>query len=158
MAVPPNDHPGVRLPPPLIYAAFFLASLLLQKGWPMHTPWLHSALARGLGIACFLFFLACAFPALLRFFRTRNTVVTMKAASSLQTTGIYAFSRNPMYLALFWLYLGLIPFYGHAWTLMLMPLLFIILERYVVRREERYLQRAFGDDYTVYREKVPRWL
>lgn len=97
-------------------------------------------------------------PALVQFFRTHNTVITIKAATTLQTGGIYAISRNPMYLSLLLIYTGIGFFAGNTWTFLLIPLLVFIITRYVIFREERYLERTFGQAYKDYRKKVRRWI
>ncbi|GAB3714419.1 hypothetical protein GCM10027592_54200 [Spirosoma flavus] len=85
-------------------------------------------------------------------------VITSKPARSLQTGGIYSLSRNPMYLGLLLLYAGLSLLIGNVWTMLLLPFLVLIVTRYVIKREERYLERAFGHAYQSYKEKVRRWL
>lgn len=97
-------------------------------------------------------------PALWKFIVSRNTVVTMKPAHSLQTTGIYAFTRNPMYLGLLLLYSGIGVSKGNWWTFIVIPLLIIAVQLYVIRKEENYLQRAFGNEYLRYKKKVRRWI
>ena len=97
-------------------------------------------------------------PRSLRFLRTRNTLVTALPARSLQTGGIYAFSRNPMYAGLLLVYCGLALLVGNWWTLLLVPVLVTVVQRVVILPEERYLQRAFGADYTAYKARVRRWI
>ena len=62
-----------------------------------------------------------AIPALRQFFKTKNTIVLIKPANSLQTTGIYSLTRNPMYLSLMLMYLGMAFIFGNWWTLFLAP-------------------------------------
>lgn len=102
-----------------------------------------------------LFFLS---RSLMQFFKTKNTVVLIKPASSLQTTGIYSISRNPMYVGLAFVYLGVTCFIGNAWNIILFPVLFLILQEYVIKKEEQYLSREFGPRYEEYKGKVRRWL
>lgn len=153
-----KDNPGVHIPPPLIYAATFFASLFIQKRLPISKNFfgsMTSVLIGWVAIGTSLFF---AFPALVKFFRTKNTLITIKPANSLQTTGIYSISRNPMYTGLLFLYIGLSFLLGNWWNLILLPLLFFILQEYVIKREEQYLNRRFGKPYLDYKTKVKRWL
>lgn len=74
------------------------------------------------------------------------------------TSGPYRFTRNPIYIGLSAVYLGIAALAGSLWiALMLVPALFI-LQFGVVLREEAYLERRFGDDYRAYRARVPRWI
>jgi protein-S-isoprenylcysteine O-methyltransferase Ste14 len=154
----PKNHPGVYVPPPLFYAALFLLSLPLQRLFPLAHAFFDSSLAHWLGAGFIAIYLALTLPALLTFWRSRNTLVTIKPARSLQTRGIYSLSRNPMYLGLLLLYMGLSLLKGNGWTLLLLLPLLLILNRYVISREEQYLERAFGEPYRAYKQQVHRWL
>ena len=85
-------------------------------------------------------------------------MITIKSANSLQTDGVYAITRNPMYLGLLFLYTGIAFFAGNWWTFILIPMVVIIITTYVISREEKYLLDAFGQDYTSYKIKVRRWI
>jgi len=152
-----NDHPGVYVPPPLIYVAFFLFSVVLQNWYPMATL-SDNKYASGVGWIIITVALAFIIPALRRFFVSKNTLITIKAASSLQTTGIYAYTRNPMYVGLMLVYCGVAFLKGNLWTFILVPLLTVIIHACVIKKEENYLQRAFGKDYEAYRKRVRRWI
>lgn len=152
------DSPGVYIPPPLIYAGFFFSSFLLQRLFPIGPfigPFrLFSILTYLILSAGFILLL----PALWKFLVTKNTLVTIKPANSLQTSGIYSFTRNPMYLGLLFIYTGLALQKGNGWTLLLIPLLIWTMQQTVIRREEKYLARRFPDDFPRYRQKVRRWI
>ncbi|MBS1918678.1 MAG: isoprenylcysteine carboxylmethyltransferase family protein [Bacteroidetes bacterium] len=152
-----RDNPGVILPPPMVYAVIFLISLLIQKLIPINPSFLHSKIAVAAAIVFIFLFLIFAAPALIQFFRTKNSVITFKPANSLQTTGIYSISRNPMYVSLFFLYIGLSFLFGNWWTFVLLPVVIVIITLLFILPEERYLERAFGDSYLAYKEKVRRW-
>ncbi len=153
-----RKHPGVYIPPPVIYATIFLLSLLLQKVFPLSVLFFKTQTAIVLGCIFVAFSLAFALPALLKFLKSRNTLITVKPANSLQTDGIYVISRNPMYLGLLFLYTGIAFFTGNWWSLILIPLVVIIITIYVIKREEKYLYDAFGPDFTAYKIKVRRWI
>jgi protein-S-isoprenylcysteine O-methyltransferase Ste14 len=76
-------------------------------------------------------FLVVNILALGRFVASKNTVVPIRPATSLQTSGIYALTRNPMYLALAGLYCGLGIFLGNTWTFILLPPLILTMQAYV---------------------------
>ncbi|WP_254533481.1 methyltransferase family protein [Natrinema gelatinilyticum] len=77
--------------------------------------------------------------------------------TGLVTTGPYAFTRNPMYVGWFALYLGLALVLNIAWLFVVFPAVVVSCHR-VVRREERTLEHDFGDEYRSYRRKVRRYL
>ncbi len=151
-----KDHPGVYIPPPLIYAGSFILSIALQKLMPINSSWISgNGVAGWICIACYLFLFL---PAMIRFIRSKNTLVTIKPASSLETSGIYSFTRNPMYLSLLFLYFGIAFFKGNSWTFLLIPFLILAVQYYVISKEEKYLLRTFGNEYDHYKKKVRRWI
>jgi protein-S-isoprenylcysteine O-methyltransferase Ste14 len=152
------DNPGVVIPPPLFYAVAFLLSLLLQKLVPLNSAVFHTTTLKITAIAIVGISLVFSIPALLQFLKTKNTVVTIKPANSLQTSGIYSITRNPMYFGLLVLYTGLALLTGNWWTLILMPVLLLVVTQRIIKPEERYLLRAFGEPYESYKGKVRRWI
>lgn len=153
-----KDSPGVVIPPPLFYVSIFLVSFILQKWMPVSRSFFHSTISVLAGAFFIIIWLIFGIPAILQFFKTKNSVITVNPANSLQTSGIYSFSRNPMYVSLIALYTGLAFFMGNWWTLVLLPLVVIIITTLVIIPEERYLGRAFGSSYSEYKKNVHRWL
>ncbi|HEY6955601.1 MAG TPA: isoprenylcysteine carboxylmethyltransferase family protein [Flavisolibacter sp.] len=153
-----RKHPGVYVPPPLIYLAFFVLSFLSQRLYPLDDRALHESIAKAFGSLLLLIYLLLFISALRRFLLTKNTLVTIRPAHSLETSGIYSFTRNPMYLSLVFLYSGLGILIGNWWTLILLPVLIGVVQLYVINKEEQYLQDAFGMEYQSYKNAVRRWL
>lgn len=153
-----KDHPGIYVPPPIVYAGIFMLSILLQRLVPLPTPFFHKRAATIAGILAIVTGIFFNLPAIRQFVKTKNTLVTVKPANSLQTTGIYALTRNQMYVSLLLFYTGLGCIVGNWWTMILLPLLVFCVSRFVIRREENYLTRAFGTLYTEYRSRVRRWI
>lgn len=153
-----NDHPGVFVPPPLIYVAFFFFSVLLQKQWPFRSALFGTARIPVMGWLFIALGGFLIFPALRRFLVSKNTLITVKPAHSLQTTGIYAHTRNPMYMGLLLLYGGIAFFRGNWWTFFVVPLLILVVQVYIIKKEENYLQRAFGEEYNAYKKRVRAWI
>lgn len=153
-----NDSPGVYIPPPLFYVLTFFTALFLQKKVPLENSVFHFRSTKVISIlvlAGSLFFLVTS---LRKFFVSKNTLILIRPASSLQTNGIYNISRNPMYVALALIYLGLSGLIGNWWNIILFPLLFMVIQEYVIKSEEKYLLRAFGTAYSDYKRRVRRWL
>lgn len=95
---------------------------------------------------------------LLTFFRARTAIIPDRPASRLVVTGPYRFSRNPMYVALTVLYIGLSALTDSWWPLVFLPVVLTALWFLVIRREERYLAAAFSEEYAAYCRRVRRWL
>jgi protein-S-isoprenylcysteine O-methyltransferase Ste14 len=153
-----EDSPGIYIPPPLLYAAIFFLSILLQHTWPLDTSFFHTQTAIIIGIIFIIATVLVNVTAIRQFVRSKNTIVTIKPAHSLQTTGIYSRTRNPMYLGLVLLYTGLAFLTGNWWTLILLPFMVIVVHNFMIRPEEKYLERRFGKPYLDYRNKVRRWI
>jgi protein-S-isoprenylcysteine O-methyltransferase Ste14 len=79
-------------------------------------------------------------------------------ARALVTHGVYAHSRNPMYVGLTIAYLGGVLATGSVWALLLLPVALFALLRLVIRREERHLSERFPTEYAAYCAEVRRWL
>ena len=153
-----KDSPGVYIPPPLFYVVVFLIALFLQKKIAINDFVFHSQIIKILGISLFVISLFFLVTSLRKFFLSKNTLILIKPASSLQTNGIYNISRNPMYVGLAIVYLGITCFIGNWWNIILFPILLLIVQEYIINREEKYLIRRFGQDYLDYKSKVRRWL
>src|SRR4029434_8133859 len=78
--------------------------------------------------------------------------------TAIVASGPFRFSRNPLYLALTLLYLGLTLAFNTWWGIVVLVPVLIIMHRGVVQREERYLEQKFGETYRQYRSKVRRYL
>ena len=78
--------------------------------------------------------------------------------TALVTTAPFNFSRNPLYVALNFIYLGMALLASSVWHLVLLVFLLPVMHFGVIRREERYLEVKFGDAYRGYRSHVRRYL
>ena len=152
-----KDHPGVYVPPPIFYIAFFYFSLLLEYEVELGTGFLRRPPTQAVGWVLGILGIGLGIATLIQFIRSHNTIVTIKSAHSLQTKGVYAYSRNPLYLSLFFLYFAAAILYGNWWTFIISPFLVLIMKMYVIKREEKYLRRSFGKAYKEYKSTVRRW-
>jgi protein-S-isoprenylcysteine O-methyltransferase Ste14 len=92
------------------------------------------------------------------FHRLKTNIYTFKKPDRLITTGIFAYSSNPMYLGLAIASLGA-ALWARSLTPWAIAIAFcIILDRWYVRFEENMMQQTFGDDYKSYQVKVRRWI
>jgi protein-S-isoprenylcysteine O-methyltransferase Ste14 len=154
----PKKHsgPGIMIPPPVIYVSALLIGIGLNFLWP--TSPLPAVWAFAAGAALILASVLITPPALLRFRRAGTTIDVRKAASTLITDGPYRFSRNPLYVALTLLFVGLGVIFNNAWILILVVPVFLVMNVWVVRREETHLEAQFGEAYRRYKSAVRRWL
>ncbi len=95
----------------------------------------------------------------IRQFRAAGTnVETWRPTEAIVTRGVYARTRNPIYLAMLAIYTGIALGVDSAWLLALVIPLALVLRYGVIAREERYLEAKFGEPYRAYRATVRRWL
>lgn len=155
-------HAGVHFPPPLLFVVPFALGLVLHR-WHRLTivPAASLPLVRAVEVAGVVLMLAWAVgtaTAFGKFLRARTSILPFRPSSALVTSGPYRFTRNPMYVSMAALYIGGALALNALWPLLLLPVVLVVVDRAVIRREERYLMRAFGAEYDAYRSRVRRWL
>jgi len=154
--IPARDDAGVRFPPPVLYAVPLLAGILLDLRWPLHVlPGAASHVVGAIGVTIGL---ALALSALGLFRRAGTSVIPRRPTTALVTSGPFRLTRNPMYVGLAFVYVGIAFWVNTAWPLLFFPLVVVLVRRLVIAREERYLEAKFGDAYRRYRRRVRRWL
>ena len=92
------------------------------------------------------------------FVRKKTELNTFKNPGELVTTGVFAISRNPMYLGFFLLLLGVALVLGGTAPFAIALLFFLIAQFWYVRFEEARMQAAFGERFEAYRRKTRRWI
>ena len=164
-----RDHPGVIAPPPLIYLGFLLVGwaifrfanpeVLGEAGrWLKLGFGLGTQTRRIISLPLIIGGLLLDGAAAGYFRRLGTAVEPWKPSTVLATNGLYRFSRNPIYLGFAITYAGLaIAMDSVLILVLLIPCLWVV-DRFVIRREERYLAAKFGADYDAYRARVRRWL
>jgi protein-S-isoprenylcysteine O-methyltransferase Ste14 len=148
----------LKIPPPLV--ALFLAILM----WLM--PALAGSLAiplslrRGVALALLCLGLSIAVSGIVAFRRARTTLNPIKAssASALVSSGVYRFTRNPMYLGLLLVLFAWAMLLSNPLALLLLPVYVLYINRFQIIPEERVLASLFGTEYSAYKECVRRWL
>jgi protein-S-isoprenylcysteine O-methyltransferase Ste14 len=147
--------PNVVAPPPLLYAVPWLGGLLLDRLLPLPRVPLGVRLV-GLALMASGIGLAGWFIWTMR--RAGTPVDPREAPTALVTEGPFRHTRNPAYVAFTLTYSGLSLLTGILWPLLLLPLVLLAVDRGVIQREERYLEKQFGSSYRQYRHRVRRWL
>lgn len=149
-----RDHAGVIAPPPVIFAISVLLGWLLDKTVPLGT-WEINATIPGFMLigSGFLLAFTC-----IRFFRLAGTTADpYSSTDAISSSGPYRFSRNPMYLSLCLVQSGTGLWLNSLWILLMILPALIVLHYGVISREERYLEKKFGNEYLQYKNRVRRW-
>lgn len=150
-----TDRPGVIALPPLIYLVAVVVSLILHLLVPLALP-LPGA-ARWIGAGVFLIGIAVMSAGRMQFIRAGTNVNPMQPATLIVSSGIYRFTRNPMYVGMTTAFIGLALVTRVGWLLIVLPVVLALMHWGVVLREERYLSRKFGAEYDAYRARVRRY-
>jgi protein-S-isoprenylcysteine O-methyltransferase Ste14 len=146
-----------RFRPPFVAIALVLLAWLVDwliapprvVAWPW--AWL-GAVAIAAGIALIAWAIGL-------FRRIGTTHDVREPPTRLVTTGPYRFTRNPMYVGLTTILLGMGLLVGTWPFLVFPPVAFVlVVSAFFIRREEQILVRAFGEEYEVFRRRVRRWL
>jgi protein-S-isoprenylcysteine O-methyltransferase Ste14 len=151
-----QDKAGVLAPPPLIYLAALVFGLLLNRRSP--TTFLPRTIARLLGWVLLGagVLLAGCFEWAMR--RADTPTNPYKPVSHIATEGPFRYTRNPAYLSMTMMYTGIAALRNALWAIVLLPVALLVIERGVIEREERYLERKFGEEYLSYKARVRRWI
>jgi protein-S-isoprenylcysteine O-methyltransferase Ste14 len=155
---PAAARPVVR--PPILLVAAILAGLAMDHlvPLPFRLPRDDSILHRSIPAVVIFIGLAIAVAGIRSFVRMGTPVPGNRPTLTLVTTGIHALSRNPIYVGMLVLYVGIGIALRSSWTVVLAPVVAAVIRYAVVAREEAYLEQRFGDEYRAYRSKVRRWL
>ena len=148
--------PGVRIHPPVIYAGSILSGMGIDNYWPQAMPLgIHGHFYASIII---VFALLIAGFSIFEFYRAGTDVRPDKPDSALINSGPYRLSRNPLYIVLTLVQITVAVWFNNAWVLILVIASVIVITQYAIKREERYLEKLFGQDYLDYRQRVRRWL
>ena len=151
-----RDTPGVVAHPPLIYAGALGTGLLAHALFPV--AFLPRPIAWALGLPL----VGGGLVVGLLGDRALDTAGTNRSpyapTTRLATEGPYRFTRNPLYLSLTLVYGGITLLANALWAALLLPFVLVVMRRGVIDREERYLERKFGEEYPGYKARVRRWI
>lgn len=158
MTEPEKDGAAVRFPPPIVplialAVGIVLDAFVVPLGFPVGgvVRWLLAGLLIAAGVAL----LAGAFGL---FQATGQDPKPWVTTPEIISTGVYAHTRNPMYVSMALLQAGIGVALANAWVLLLVPVTCWVIGQIAIRHEEAYLERKFGAAYTDYKAKVRRWV
>jgi protein-S-isoprenylcysteine O-methyltransferase Ste14 len=148
--------PGLKFPPPILpiiaIGGGYLADIYLPLPINEHPALWLTGLVVAIAAVCL------AVITLLQFWRAKTHVEPWHPTLSVIQSGLFRYSRNPIYLCFCIATFGCGLMLNSWWVIAaLLPLVYL-LQQLVIRREEAYLQRKFGDSYLAYQRRVRRWL
>ena len=150
------DHAGVAFHPPLLLGLALILGFLLR--WIVPLSFLPNGFATALGsvvvAVAFGFFLWAVFTLV----SGGASIPTSEPTDAIVIRGPFRFSRNPIYLAMVLLQVGVGIWTDSLWFIVFAFVLAVLLWWGVISREERYLERKFGNEYLLYKNKVRRWI
>jgi len=146
------------IPPPGYALIMGLLMWLLNQYFPIvnfiESPW------NRVGLALIVVAFSMDFSSLYLFFKKRTTPspFSPKKASSLVITGLYKYTRNPMYVGLLVILTGYAIWLGSLSPFLLIPLFYWLITNMQIKPEEQILEEKFGREYLDYKNRVRRWL
>ena len=151
-----KDHADVKIHPPILLLLHFLAAYFLNRFFPL--PFDFPNVLTWAGYLLVLIGLVLPFRAVSQFMQAKTTVDPHGSVTAIVTSGPYRFSRNPIYLGFVCLLIGFLFIFRSYWGLILSPVFIVLMNILVIRHEEAYLEKKFGEQYTSYKSRVRRWL
>ena len=149
------DNAGVAFHPPKLLAASIALAFSARWALPLSffPPRLSATAGPILVAAAFVLFFVSTY--VMR--RGGGSVPTGEPTDAIVRQGPYRFSRNPIYLSMLSLHIGLAIWTNSAWFFATALASFVLLTWGVISREERYLERKFGSEYLDYKSRTRRW-
>lgn len=151
-----SDNAGVITSPPIIYFVGLLLGLLIHNLYPVE--FLLESVSGWFGILLILMSILIGLFSVLAFKRAETSPDVRKPTTALVTNGMYRLSRNPMYVSLVIVYLGIACWINSIWILLFLIPVLVVVNRGIIKREEHYLEKKFGDEYLQYKSEVRRWI
>lgn len=146
----------LKIPPVVTGAVTAIGMWLVSRTLPTLTFAPLRVVAAGLGLVG----VAIIALAVLSFWRARTTVNPMKPSSTsfLVTSGIYGFTRNPMYLGMLFVLVGWALYLANVLAFLFLPTFILYMNRFQIEPEERALTSLFGREFVEYASQVRRWM
>ena len=146
----------LKIPPPilviiLITSIYFSSDKLNLISIPYRT--LFSIVILSIGILVII-------NPVVKFIKSKTTVnpVEFKNVEKLVTSGIYKYSRNPMYLGMIMIIISTTVYYLNFYSLLTPFIFYFWINRFQIKREEVFLEEKFGQEYLSYKTKTRRWI
>jgi len=150
----PNISPLVH--PPIVALMFIVIAYFLGRFVPL--PLVVPGILRSIGLVLTFVGFLLGIGAFMEFRKARTTLDPHGSSKQVVTSGIYRFTRNPIYLGFLLMVIGLPLNSGLYWGIVMAPFYVFIMNGLIIQHEEAYLERKFGETYTSYTSRVRRWL
>ena len=150
----------LKVPPVLVLVIVGASMWLLAWLTPQLGLFMLPTVLRGVAIACIGAGTGFVLAGVRSFRKAETTVnpTTPDDSSSVVSTGIYRFTRNPMYVGMLFMLIGWAFYLSNGLAWLGIPAFILYMNRFQIAPEERALTAKFGDEYTHYRRRARRWL
>jgi protein-S-isoprenylcysteine O-methyltransferase Ste14 len=147
-----------KIPPPLVALLAAVLMWWLQGFYPLSL--LAGGTGRTLAMLSVTVGVMIAAVGITAFRKAKTTVDPLHPgkASAIVDSGIFAYTRNPMYLGMSLVLLGVCFHLAELTAFLILALFIRFISRYQIQPEERILLEKFGEPYQAYLDKVPRWI
>lgn len=153
-----QDHPNTSrmVHPPVVALLFIVIAYFLGRfiSLPLTAP----TILRYIGLALMVVGVLLGIGAFIEFQKAHTTLDPHGSTTQLVTSGIYRFTRNPIYLGFLFIVIGLPLYLGLYWGIVIAPVYIVLTNHLIIQHEEVYLKGKFGEAYTDYTSRVRRWL
>ena len=152
-----NKSSHAAVPPPLIFLGALVIGVVLNILWPV-SIFIDGRIGDVLGLLTTLGSAAIAIWAFRSMLRAGEQPDPGVPTRMIVREGPFARTRNPIYLSFALFDIGVALLLNNLWVAILLAVLMVYVDVGIVRREERYLEQQFGDEYLDYKRRVRRWL
>ena len=152
----------LKIPPPVVALCLALLMwLVASPALPFTAPFeLPFGLRASLAVALVFIGQGISIAGIVSFRRARTTINPLKpdAASALVRSGVFRFTRNPMYLGLLLTLVGWAVWLWNPASLLFLPVFVLYIDRFQIGPEQRALTKLFGVEFAAYRASVRKWI
>lgn len=148
----------MKFPPPALFVGGLGVGVLLDRYGRVPSPIPDHRALEVIGVVLAVVGLALVYTGILTFRKFRTAIYPNRPAKLVVDDGIYAHTRNPMYVGMTVFYVGGVLVLHSLGALLLLPVVLLVLHTQVIMREERHLHERFPAEYADYCARVRRWL
>ena len=153
-----KDSPQINkyIHPPVVAMFYIIVAILLGIFIPLVSELSRTIRNIGFGFVVIGFLFGVA--AFIEFRKAKTTILPHGSVSNIISSGIFRFTRNPIYLGFLLMVIGFPLNYGSIWGIIAAPFFVTTMNRLVIEKEEAYLEKKFKEEYTSFKSSVRRWL
>ena len=146
----------IKIPPPILVLILITSNYFSQN--QLETMYLPYKLS--ISILILLVGTLILINPVFKFIKSKTTVNPVKftKVSKLVTTGIFMYSRNPMYLGMIFVIISTSIFYLNYYSILTPFIFYFWINRFQIKREEIFFEKKFGKEYLSYKSKTRRWI